>query len=398
MLSIDGLRFSFSFDAEADREVLKGISFDVRSGELISILGPNGSGKTTLLRCISATLKPKLGSVYIDGASVRNMKSRDIAKRFAFVEQSSALGYELSVIDVVMLGRLPYIKRFSLPTEEDLKAVERSLEVVGIAALGKRSFDELSGGEKQKVLIALAIAQSTKVLLLDEPTAHLDIKAQIEVMELLRKLCREGKIVLMATHDVSFASHFSDRVLLLRDGEQIAFGPPEEVIREGLIKKTFGVGLSIAREIRKNGNKRGRVHVICGGGTGASLLEKLYDFEISAGVVNIFDSDHEKAVELGAEIVEEQPFAPISEEAFKKNVELIKKADFVIVTGFPIGYGNIKNIEAALEACRMGKRVLLLGRCEDFTDGRAKSMLEQLKNSAISFSNEKEILDFLQSM
>ncbi len=394
MLSIDGVRFFF--DVEADREVLKGISFDARSGELISILGPNGSGKTTLLRCISATLKPKIGGVYIDGASVHAMKSKDVAKRFAFVEQSSALGYDLSVMDVVMLGRLPHIKRFSLPSEEDNRAVERSLEVVGIDALGKRSFDELSGGEKQKVLIALAIAQSTKILLLDEPTAHLDIKAQIEVMELLRKLCNEGKIVLMATHSVSFASYFSDRILLLMDGEQIAFGPPEEVIKEELIRKTFGVGLSIAREMRKDGKKRGRVHVICGGGTGASLLEKLYDFEISAGVVNLFDSDHEKVVELGAEIAEEQPFVPISEEAFKKNMELIKKADFVIVTGFPVGYGNMRNIEAAIEACKMGKKVLMLGRCEDFTNGKAG--IEELERKSSIFLREKELLSFLYSM
>ncbi len=392
MLSIDGVEFSFN------EKVLKGISFEANGGELISILGPNGSGKTTLLRCISAALKPQMGAVYIDGKSVHGMKSREVAKLFAFVEQGSPIGYDLSVRDVVMLGRLPYINRFSIPSEEDERSVDRALSIVGLNGFEDRIFDELSGGEKQKVLIALALAQDTNVLLLDEPTSHLDVRSQFEVMVLLKNLCSGGRCVIMATHNITIASHFSDRVLLLKDGKQIAFGGPDEVISEESIRAVFGIGLSISRELREKSKKKGRVHIICGGGTGASLMEQLYDFDISTGVVNLFDSDHEKAIELGAEIAEEQPFAQISEEAFRRNMELIRRVDVVIVTNFPVGYGNIKNIEAALEACRMGKKVLLLGRCEEFTDGRAKSMLEQLKKSSISFSNEKEILDFLHSM
>jgi iron complex transport system ATP-binding protein len=392
MLSIDGIEFSF------DAKILKGISFEAKRGDFISVLGPNGSGKTTLLRCISATLKPQTGSVYIDGANVHGMKSRDVAKNFAFVEQSSPLGYELSVRDLIMLGRLPHIPRFASPSMKDVSAVDEALSVVEIKELADRQFDELSGGEKQKVLIALAIAQNTKVLLLDEPTAHLDMKAQLEIMTLLKRLCSEDRIVIMATHNVSSASHFSDKVLLLRDGEQVAFGPPDKIIREELIREVFGVGLSIAKEMRENSEKKKRIHIICGGGTGAQLMEKLYDFELSVGVVNLFDSDTEKAAELGAEIVEELPFSPISDSSFEKNLELIKRADVVVVTGFPVGTGNVKNIEAALEASKMGKKVVMLGRCEDFSGGIATDPIRELEAQSSIFSEEHELLNFLRSI
>ena len=392
MLSIEGIEFSF------DAKILKGISFEAERGDFISVLGPNGSGKTTLLRCISATLKPQKGSAYIDGNSVHAMKSREIAKSFAFVEQSSPLGYELSVRDVIMLGRLPHIARFSSPSKEDKSAVDEALSVVGIKELAERPFDELSGGEKQKALIALAIAQNTKVLLLDEPTAHLDMKAQLEVMTLLRKLCSEGRIIIMATHNVSSASHFSNKILLLRDGEQIAFGPPDRVIREEMIREVFGVGLSIAKEMRENSEKKKRIHIICGGGTGAQLMEKLYDFELSVGVVNLFDSDTEKAAELGAEIAEELPFSSISEGSFEKNLALIRRADVVVVTGFPVGTGNVKNIEAALEANKMGKKVVMLGRCKDFSGGIAAEPIRKLEAKSSIFSEEHELLNFLHSI
>lgn len=391
MLRIDGVEFSF------DTKVLKGISFEAERGDLISILGPNGSGKTTLLRCVSAALKPQRGSVYIDGTSISTMNSREIAKRFAFVEQGSPTGYDLSVRDIVMLGRLPQMRRFSLPSEDDRLKVEKALSVVGVADLAERRFDEISGGERQKVLIALALAQDAGVLLLDEPTSNLDIKAQLDIMKLLRSLCTEGKMVMITTHNVSIASHFSDRILLLKEGEQVAFGTPDSVISEKLIREVFGVGLSIAGELRSSAKKRGRVHVICGGGTGTSLLERLYDFELSAGVLNLFDSDHEKAVELGADIAEEAPFAPISDASFESNMELIERADLIVVTGFPVGHGNMRNIEAALEAHRMGKEVIVYGRCEDFTDGEAEPLIEELERAGRLFTEEGALLEFIHS-
>jgi iron complex transport system ATP-binding protein len=391
MLCVDGVEFSF------DEKILRGISFEAERGDLISILGPNGSGKTTLLRCISAALKPQRGSVYIDGNSVHALKSRDVAKRFAFVEQGSPTGYDLSVRDIVMLGRLPQIKRFSLPSEDDRLKVEKALSMVGVGDLAERRFDEISGGEKQKALIALALVQDADILLMDEPISNLDIRAQLDIMKLLRTLCAEGKLVIVTTHNVSLAAHFSDRILLLKEGRQVAFGTPGIVISDELMREVFGVGLSIAGEIRSSSKKRGKVHVICGGGTGASLLERLYDFELSTGVLNLFDSDHEKAVELGADIAEEAPFAPISDPAFERNMELIERADLIIVTGFPVGHGNMRNIEAALEARRRGKEVIVYGRCEDFTGGKAGPLIEELERAGRPFTEEGALLEFIHS-
>ena len=228
------------------KKILDGISFTAEKGELIGIVGPNGSGKTTLLKILDGILKPKFGSIYLDGRKIQEMGIDEIARNIAVVPQDSSTDTEFTVFEMVMMGRIPHLGKFSIETIEDEVEVEKWMKLTETLHLADRKMSEISGGERQRVIIARALAQEPRVLLLDEPTANLDVCYQLQIMDLLKKLTREFKlIVICAIHDLNLASRYCDRLILLRDGRIVAMGKPIEVITTENLRKVFEVEVKI---------------------------------------------------------------------------------------------------------------------------------------------------------
>ena len=235
MLSVRGLRVSYGH-----REVLRGIDRDVAVGEVVGLVGPNGGGKTTLMRAISRVV-PFTGDALVGGDDVASLQPRELARRVAVVPQDPTLPVGFTVLEVVVMGRTPHLRFLEQETADDLRKAETALTMVGAQGLADRRVDELSGGERQNVVIARALVQESPLLLLDEPTANLDIGHQAGIMRLLRRLATErGTGVLAALHDLTLASLYCDRLVLLASGELIAEGTPAEVLTTENVRRAYG--------------------------------------------------------------------------------------------------------------------------------------------------------------
>jgi iron complex transport system ATP-binding protein len=232
---------SFAYRKGA-RLVLDRVSIDVTRGELVGLLGPNGSGKTTLLRLLAGMLQPQSGEVRLDGKPVASISRLELAKRIAVVPQETRAAFDFSVLDIVMMGRYPHLRPFELEGPRDLAIAREALAATGTDELASRRFSTLSGGEKQRVVIAGALAQSSDVLLLDEPTASLDLGYQLEIAALLRRL-NGGRMTTMvvSTHDLNLAASLCGRVVLLKDGKALAQGPTEETLTASNVRALYGV-------------------------------------------------------------------------------------------------------------------------------------------------------------
>jgi iron complex transport system ATP-binding protein len=215
---------------------------------VLSIVGPNGSGKTTLLKCIDRILKPNQGAVLVDGRDVANIGLGELAKIMGYVPQSSTSTFPFTVFDMVLMGRKPYIQ-WSVG-ERDKEIVAEILTFLGISKLAARHFNEISGGEQQKVIVARALAQQPQILLLDEPTSNLDIKHQLEVLSIIKDLTRSRQLsVIMAMHDLNLASRFSDRMIMLKHGSIFAVGTPKSVLTEENIESVYGVKSHVTNSV-----------------------------------------------------------------------------------------------------------------------------------------------------
>lgn len=230
------------------RRVLEGVSLTVSPGEIVALVGPNGSGKSTLLRAASGVLAPVAGSVQLDGAALHALAPADRARRVAVVPQAARLPDAFTVEDTVLLGRTAYVGWVGRETAADRDAAQRAMARAGIEGLSTRRLGEISGGEQQLVLLARALAQSAPVMLLDEPTAHLDLGHEMRILTLLEHLAREEKLaVLIALHDLNIAAQFAHRVALLAGGGLRALGPPNEVLTVERIRAAYGVDVAIRR-------------------------------------------------------------------------------------------------------------------------------------------------------
>ena len=231
-----------------DGLVIKSVSLGLRKGDIVGLIGPNGSGKTTLLRILSGFLPPKSGSVCLSGRDLGEMSRRDIASLIAVVPQELEMLFSFSVWEMVMMGRTPHVGRLLGAGRRDREVVERVMERVGIQYLAGRPFQELSGGERQKVIVAMGLAQEPAILLLDEPTVHLDINHQVEVLELLRRFNSESGLTVLATmHDLNLAALYFDNLVLLNEGEIVSQGTPEEVLQEANIRRVFEASVEIQK-------------------------------------------------------------------------------------------------------------------------------------------------------
>lgn len=235
MIRVSNVSFRYAEDW-----VLKNISFSIEKGEFWGIIGPNGSGKTTLLKNLNKTLSPKEGDIFINGTNIKEIKRKELARIVGMVPQSASTVFPFSVLEVVLMGRAPYLGRLSFEDEEDYSIAKNVMKMTDTYSFATRNINELSGGERQRVLIARALAQQPKVLLLDEFTAFLDIKHQIAFFDLIKTLNKkEGLTVIAVTHDMNLASIFCDKIVLLSKGALHSIGTPWDVITESNIKEVY---------------------------------------------------------------------------------------------------------------------------------------------------------------
>ena len=240
MLSIHGLFFRYR-----NISILEDVEIELNKGETLSVVGPNGTGKTTLLKCVAGIVKQEKGTILIDGEHASLMKRLALAKRISYVPQSSPSKFPITVFDAVLMGRRPYIAW--KPSKKDLEMVADILKSMDLEDIALRDFDQLSGGQKQKVLLARAVAQDTDYLLLDEPTSNLDLKHQMEVMEMISSMVkRKGVAAILAMHDLNLASRFSDRMVMLNAGKVFCHGKPQEVMTVKNIRSVYGVEATIS--------------------------------------------------------------------------------------------------------------------------------------------------------
>lgn len=239
-INIEGLEFNYN-----DRHTLKNMNLSVESGEFLSIIGPNGSGKTTFLKCINRILMPKKGTVFIGEHDLSRMQNGDIAKLVGYIPQAEKGAFPTTVFDTVLMGRKPHIKW--MPTKDDFVIVSEVLEAMGLCEYSMRNINELSGGQRQKVIIARAIAQQPKILLLDEPTSSLDLKHQLEVLDIAKQQSNKNVTVIMSIHDLNLAARYSDKILMMKGGEIFIDGGVEVLTPEN-IEPVYGVTVDVRHE------------------------------------------------------------------------------------------------------------------------------------------------------
>jgi len=392
-ITIEGLHFSYN-----GKPVLQEITLSTQKGEILAIVGPNGSGKTTLLKNISGVLTPDEGVVYLDMKRITDLSPRELSRFLTAVEQEREVGFDFTVREVIAMGRIPHQSRFAKETTKDTQRIREAMELAHVTSFANRSIRELSGGEKQRVFLAMALAQDPRVLLLDEPTAYLDINYQLQIMKIVRQQAAAGLTVLMAIHDLNLAAQYADRVAILHQGRLLAVGRPADVLTEANIKQTFQADVVVGKNPVTNCiqistvsqklealTSLGKLHIICGGGSGATVLHALADrFSLSVGVVSSLDSDFQVAQHLGAKLVTEAPFAHISTRAYEANLASMRSSDGVVICETPFGPGNLLNLRAALEL-ETTTSIYVLNpegiKKRDYTGGQATQLIRRLVES-----------------
>lgn len=238
-LQLKDIKFSYR-----ENNILNSITIDMNQGNLIGIIGPNGAGKTTLLKCILGLLSPSEGTISINGKNIKSISSEEKAHIIGYVPQKDNTAFSIPLYEAVLLGRRPYIN-YSV-SRNDLKIVDDLLQKLDLIKLAQRPINQLSGGEKQKVFIARALAQETSILLLDEPTSALDLKHQVEVLSILKNQVKEhGKLVIVVMHDINLASRYADALIMLKKGQIYSFGKPEDVITSKNLRDVYEVDAHI---------------------------------------------------------------------------------------------------------------------------------------------------------
>ena len=326
-------------------DVLDNVDLRVERGVFLGLVGPNGAGKTTLMEVINGVQTPDSGTVRLDGDPIGRLSSRAVSQRVATVPQDTHVGFSFRAEQIVEMGRTPHRSRLDWSDRED--PVERALERTQTAALRDRTVDGLSGGERQRVLLARALAQETPALLLDEPTANLDINHQLRVLGLVRESVADQKAAVAAIHDLDLAARFCDRLALLSEGRIRVSGEPAAVLDDPAVEAAFGAETVITRDpatgapsvsaLGGRPDSDRRIHIAGGGEPAAAAVRSAWAAGATPSVGPIPEDGvaARLAEALGIEAVTAPPFEPVSERAVAKAVEAAKSADAVIAPGGP---------------------------------------------------------------
>ncbi|MBN2879650.1 MAG: heme ABC transporter ATP-binding protein [Clostridia bacterium] len=242
IIDVKNITYSYGGNTNA----IDNISLAVEKGEIVTIIGPNGSGKSTILKCISGYLKPQIGEISVNNKSIREYSAKEIAQTMALMQQHFSLDYDFTVMQIVLMGRNPHIKRMQGETQQDYDIANDSLKKAGIFHLKNRSITSLSGGEWQRMILARALCQQSAIMLLDEPVSGLDIKHQINLMSITAKLSRENNIsVVCVLHDLNLANNYSDRIILLKEGRIYKSGTPAEMMTKENLEYVYDTPINI---------------------------------------------------------------------------------------------------------------------------------------------------------
>jgi len=338
-------------------DIVKLVSCSFAPGSFTGIIGPNGSGKTTLLRAFSRVI-PSGGILELEGKAVSEYSPAELGMALGFVPQDEARPFSYTVMQVVLMARYARTSRFASLGPGDFSRCHQALADTGVAHLAGRSIRTLSGGEWQRVLIARALAQETDVLLLDEPTSHLDLAHQMEVVSLMKDLAGAGRTIIGVFHDLNLAALSCDRLIMIKEGKLVADGAPPDVLTPERIRQVYGAEVVTCRHpvtgtpflvpvTTTNGKialpHRMNVLVISGGGSGSDLLRFLSgkDLVLSAGILATTDTDYHTATALGIPCIPVMPFSHIPPPAIEKLKAALAQADVIALSAHPIGAGNL---------------------------------------------------------
>lgn len=385
-----GVQFTALSVGYGPRAVLRNVELGVKRGEILGLVGPNGAGKSTLVKAITGAADVLAGSVEIAGVPLNNLDTNQRARLVAVVPQSLPSLFAFTASEFVAMGRHPHMGRMDSLSDADEAVVARVMELTDTIRLAEERVDTLSGGDLQRLTLAQALAQEPQVLLLDEPTSHLDLNHRLQVLDLVRRLADDGLAVLGVFHDLDLAARYSDRLAVVHDEMVAPCGPPENVLTAQLVREVFAVravvgpdavtgAVAVTPVLREQAvDPIGcRVFVLGGSGAAAGLMRRLAlaGFEISAGALSRGDVDHSVADALGVTHVELSPFGEISPADRERVFELASHADIRIVAQLPFGRANLANLEATVAA---GAPLMFVGGFEaerDFAGGDASAVV-----------------------
>ena len=334
--------------------LIQKINLHVNRGEILTLIGPNGAGKSTILKSLIGQLKLVKGAVWLDGTSMGTMKEKEIALRMSVMMTGRVKTERMTCEEVVSMGRYPYTGKMGILTEKDWQIVRESLELVQGLELAEKDFEAVSDGQRQRVLLARAICQEPQVIVLDEPTAFLDIRHKLELLYLLKNMVREKKVaVLMSLHELDLAQKISDHIICVKGDNSIGrFGTPEEIFSGDYIKELFqiekGTYLTDYGSVELEAVKgEPKVFVIGGNGTGIPVYRQLQKEGIpfAAGVLHENDLDYPVAKALAVQVISERPYEPIGEAAYEEALQVMEKCRTVICSVQEFGSGNLKNAD-----------------------------------------------------
>jgi iron complex transport system ATP-binding protein len=374
VLSVAALSVSLGGNA-----ILDDVDLAVDSGELVGLVGPNGAGKTTLLRAIRGTLAPDSGQVTIAGEAVHDLPSKAASRLVATVPQDTSVNFEFTVREAIEMGRTPHLPRFGTMREADYEAVEQAMKQTDVTAFADRPITAVSGGERSRVLLARALAQSTPLLLLDEPTASLDLNHQLRTFDTVSELVDTGRAAVAAVHDLNLAARYCDRLVVVAGGSVIADGPPDAVLTGKTLRRAFDADAVVTRNPVTDrahvtarseathqpnaqpdgGSAEGvpiaaydRVHVVAGGGCAGRLLSALSQsaVETTVGPVAAGDTDAEVAEALGMETLQLGPLERVGRELADRTETLAGAADAVVVADAELTDGLAPVLQAVDDA------------------------------------------------
>lgn len=388
-----------------DKLILADNSLAIGEGEFVGIIGPNGAGKSTLMRSLRGLIPLQAGEVKIYGKPPHKMGEKEIARLIAYMQQDINIDFGFTAKDIVLAGRYPYVKWWQDESEADYRVAEKYMAFTGVAALADRQVNQVSGGERQRILLAKVLAQETPLIFLDEPTASLDLVYQEEIFRYCQAVCRDGKTALLIAHDIEMAAKFCTRLILLANGKILADGSPAEVITVKHLKQAYNLNAAVfVNSVTGNlaihtfesaavDNSLKKVHVIGGGGAACGIIRILYErgYQLSGGVFHEGDIDADAAAAFEMEGIIAKPFAAITEQQAAQNRANIAAADVTVLANLYYGELNLANLYAAFSA---EKLIVIENEPiseRDLTGGRAAELyLRLLQLPQVRVMTEKQ--------
>ena len=344
--------------------LIRDINIGINKGEIVTLIGPNGSGKSTILKSITRQLQIIGGKVYFDDRNLNSFSYKELSTRMAVVLTERMRPELMTCHDIVATGRYPYTGRLGILSREDEEKVEEAMRAVHAESLGSRDFNNISDGQRQRVLLARAICQEPDIIILDEPTSFLDIKHKLDLLSILRDMAKKKQItVIMSLHEIDLAQKIADKIICVKGDTISHFGKPEDIFEENMIKELYEINngffdpLFGSIELPKPDGEA-KTFVICGNGTGIPIFRQLQKEHTPfiAGILYTNDVDYRLARLLASKVITEEPFREISEEAFQKAQKAMESCERIICTAVPVGSCN-KRLGELIEAAKKSRKV-----------------------------------------